>query len=267
MTSLNPIPSFRPIGAFNGRGLWTLYMREVRRFWAVAVQTVLAPIITALLFLAILTLALPGRGLAGAEDYAHFLAPGLIMMALVQNAFANTSSSLAIMKFNGNIVDLQMAPLSPMEMLLGWVGGGITRGLVVGCGVTLALLPFARIEILHPAAIIYFALAAGAMMALLGLIGGIWTQKFGQMSAVTNFVITPLSFLSGTFYSIDRLPEFWGHLVRANPFFYMIDGFRFGFLGSADGSIWIGVVLLALVDVALFILAHRLLAAGWRMKP
>ncbi len=261
-----PMP--RVFGAVNWLGLWTLYMKEVRRFLNVFTQTLLAPMVTTLLFLAIFSLAL-GRAVTqlGGVGFAEFLAPGLIMMAMVQNSFANTSSSIVISKVQGNIVDLLMPPLSPWELALGIIGGGVTRGLLVGLVVGLAMWLFVPMRLHDPFFVLYHAAGASLMLALLGMIGGIWAEKFDHIAAVTNFVITPLSFLSGTFYSIERLPGVWHTVALFNPFFYMIDGFRYGFIGHADGSLGVGLVLMAAVNLALWALVHRMIAAGYRLKP
>ena len=268
MRSFSPRPPApRIIGAVNWLGLWTLYTKEVRRFLNVYTQTLLAPIVTTLLFLAIFTLAL-GRSLqsAGGVGYAEFLAPGLIMMAIMQNAFANTSSSLVIGKVQGNIVDVLMPPLSPSELAVAYAGCGVTRGVLVGCAVGLAMWVFVPMRLHSPMLVLYFAVNAALMLGLLGMIGGIWAEKFDHIAAVTNFVITPFSFLSGTFYSIERLPETWHAVALLNPFFYMIDGFRYGFIGHADGSLTVGLLLVLAVNMALWTLAHRMIATGYRLK-
>jgi len=242
-------------------------MKEVRRFLNVFTQTLLAPMITTLLFLAIFTLAL-GRAVQqiGGVSFAQFLAPGLIMMAMVQNAFANTSSSIVSAKVQGNIVDILMPPLSPWELALGVVGGGMTRGLLVGLTVAVAMTLFVPVVVHNPLFIVFHAVNASLMLALLGLIGGIWAEKYDHIAAVSNFVITPFSFLSGTFYSVERLPEAWHAVALMNPFFYMIDGFRYGFIGHADGSLTVGMLLVLAVNLALWALAHRMIATGYRLK-
>ena len=268
MTSPNlDAPKVRAIGAVNWLGLWTLYMKEVRRFLNVFTQTLLAPMITTLLFLAIFTLAL-GRAVqqVGGVSFAEFLAPGLIMMAMVQNAFANTSSTIVISKVQGNIVDVLMPPLTAWEFTAGVVGGGLTRGLLVGLVVGCGMWVFVPLSIHAPLLILFHAVGASLMLALLGMIGGIWAEKFDHIAAVTNFVITPFSFLSGTFYSIERLPESWHAVALLNPFFYMIDGFRYGFIGHADGSLWVGLAVVAGVNLGLWCLAHRMVATGYRLK-
>jgi ABC-2 type transport system permease protein len=248
-------------------GLWTLYLKEVRRFLKVPGQTLAAPVVTTLMFLLIFSLAL-GRGGRVIEGlpFLEFLAPGLVMMAVIQNAFANTSSSILIGKIQGNIVDMLMPPLRPGELLFGIVAGGVTRGLLVAVVVTLAMLPAVAIRIEHPLLVLYYALSGSLMLALLGLLGGIWAERFDQMAAVTNFVVTPLSFLSGTFYSIAQLPGPFLLAAHLNPFFYLIDGLRFGFTGHADGAIVIGALAVAGVNLALWLLAHALLARGYRLK-
>jgi len=248
-------------------GLWTLYLKEVRRFLKVPGQTLAAPVLTTLMFLAIFSLALGRAGrVVGDVPFLEFLAPGLVMMAIIQNAFANTSSSILIGKIQGSIVDVLMPPLRPSELLFALVAGGLSRGLCVAIVVTLVLIPVVGVQLAHPALIAYYALAGSLMLALLGLLGGLWAQKFDQMAAVTNFVITPLSFLSGTFYSIQRLPEVFQVLAHVNPFFYLIDGIRFGFTGQADADVALGMAVVAAVDIALWLLAHRLIARGWRLK-
>ena len=248
-------------------GLWTLYLKEVRRFLKVPGQTLAAPVVTTLMFLLIFSLALGRSGrMIGAVPFLEFLAPGLIMTAIIQNAFANTSATIMIGKIQGNIVDILMPPLRPGELLFGLIAGGVTRGLLVAVAVTVAMVPFIALAPAHPLLIAYYALAGSLMLALLGLLGGIWAEKFDQMAAVTNFLITPLSFLSGTFYSIAQLPQPFRAVAHVNPFFYLIDGFRFGFTGHADGSIPVGTAMVALVDLALWLLAQRLLASGWRLK-
>ncbi|MEM7225174.1 MAG: ABC transporter permease [Pseudomonadota bacterium] len=262
-----PPPSPRLIGLVNWRGLWTLYTKETRRFLNVYTQTLIAPMVTTLLFLAIFTLAL-GRSVqeVGGVGFATFLAPGLVMMAIIQNSFANTSSTIVISKVQGNIVDLLMPPLSPAELVLGLAGGGVTRGLLVGLVVGLAMWAFVPLGLAAPWAVLFYAVNASLMLALLGMIGGIWAEKFDHMAAVTNFVITPFSFLSGTFYSIERLPENWQIVAFLNPFFYLIDGFRYGFIGHADGSLIGGALLVLAVNGALWALTHRMISSGYRLK-
>lgn len=264
----NRPPTPRMIGAVNWRGLWTLYVKEVRRFLNIFTQTLLAPVVTTLLFLAIFALALGGAGRQTAGvDYIAFLAPGLIMMSLMQNAFANTSSSIVMAKVQGNIVDLLMPPLSATELNLGIAGGGITRGLMVGVATGLAMWAFVPLGLHAPLAVIYFALNGAIMLAFLGVAAGIWADRFDHIAAVTNFVIVPLSFLSGTFYSISRLPPEWQVVAQFNPFFYLIDGLRYGFIGRSDGLLGVGVVVVLAVNVGLWLLTQRMFATGYRLKP
>jgi ABC-2 type transport system permease protein len=251
----------------NMLGLWTLYWREVRRFAKVHNQTILAPVVTTLLFLAIFALAL-GRSVehVAGVPFREFLAPGLIMMAIAQNAFANTSSSIIIAKVQGNIVDTLMPPLTAHELTLGIAMGGVTRGVIVGVVVALAIEVFVRLHIHDPGAILYHGVMASLMLSLIGIAGGVWADKFDQIAAVTNFVITPLSFLSGTFYSIERLPPAFRYIAHVNPFFYMIDGFRYGFIGHADVSPALGAVVMAAVNAGLWLLCWRMFARGYKLK-
>jgi ABC-2 type transport system permease protein len=195
-----------------------------------------------------------------------FLAPGLIMMAITQNAFANTSSSILISKLQGNIVDLLMPPLTPLERLIGLAGGGLTRGLVVGVATWVAMLPFVQVQMAHPGFVLYHAIMASLMMSLIGMLAGVWAEKFDHMAAITNFVVTPAAFLSGAFYSAARLPEFWQGVAHANPLFYMIDGFRYGFIGHADGSLAAGILVMLGFNIFLIALSWRLFAIGYHLK-
>ena len=260
-------PEFHAVGAVNWLGLYTLIAKEVWRFIKVFTQTIAAPVVTTLLFLAIFNLAL-GRSVTFVDSvpFAEFLAPGLIMMAMVQNAFANTSSSIVIAKIQGNIVDVLMPPLSAAELTLGYAAGGVIRGLVVGMVTGLAMWFFVPIHIHSLAFVLFFAVAASLTLSLIGIVGGIWADKFDHIAAVTNFVVTPLAFLSGTFYSVERLPGIWHTIAHLNPFFYMIDGFRYGFIGHADGPLETGVITMIVVNVALWILCHRMIATGYKLK-
>ena len=257
----------RSIGAVNWIGLQTLFVKEVMRFLKVATQTVLAPVVTTLLFYAVFALALGGLvRTAGTVPFLEFLAPGLVMMGIAQNAFANTSSSIIISKIQGNIVDLLMPPLSHFEVAAAYVGAAVVRGLMVGAVTLLSIVVFVPVGLHSPFFVLYHAVMASMMMGLLGLLGGIWAEKFDHLAAVTNFVITPLTFLSGTFYTIDRLPLTFQILAHVNPFFYMIDGFRYGFIGQSDGTLLIGLAVLALVNGGLWWLLLRLLATGYRLR-
>ena len=256
----------RRFGMFNELGFWTLYVKEVRRFVNVATQTIIAPVVTALLFLAIFTLATPNRHAIEGIEIGAFLAPGLVMMVMTQNAFANTSSSILISKVQGNIVDLLMPPLSPLEIVSALALSGVTRGLVVGATAALVMSLFVPVPVLHLGFVLFHAIAASLLLSLLGIISGIWSEKFDQMAAITNFVITPLAFLSGTFYSVKALPEIWYHIAHINPFFYEIDGFRYGFIGWHDGSLQAGIWVMLGINGVLFFIAHRMVARGYKLK-
>ena len=257
----------RRVGAVNWLGLWTLYAKEVRRFMKIPAQTVLAPTVTTLVFLAVFALALGGamREIKGIP-FLIFLAPGLIMMAIVQNSFANTSSSVMGSKVQGNFVDVLIPPLSPSELTLALAGGGVTRGLMVGIAVAVVMTGFVDLKIHNALAMAFYAVSASLMLSLIGLATAIWAEKFDQMAAITNFFVTPLAFLSGTFYSIDRLPESWHMVSLCNPFFYMIDGMRYAFIGMAEGSLVLGTVILLLTNVALWTLCWWMLSSGYKIK-
>ncbi|TNE40441.1 MAG: multidrug ABC transporter permease [Alphaproteobacteria bacterium] len=255
------------VGPVNWLGLWTLLWKEIRRFLKVPLQTILAPMMMTLLFLAIFTLAF-GKGgrYVGDLPYATFLAPGLIMMSVIQNSFANTSSSILISKVQGNIVDVLMPPLSAAELTFAYALSGLARGLTVACVVGATMWLLIDIHIHSWAAVLYFVIGAGLMLSLLGMIGGILSEKFDHMAAMTNFVIMPLSFLSGTFYSINRLTGIWHQISHVNPFFYMIDGFRYGFIGHSDSSILTGALVIAGIDLVLYLAVWRLIKSGYRLK-
>lgn len=259
--------TFGTWGDLNLLGLWTLYLKEVRRFLKVTMQTLVAPMVTTLMFLAVFVLALGGAGrtVAGVP-FLQFLAPGLLVMAVVQNAFANTSSSVMIAKMQGNIIDYLMPPLGPGELTFGIVMGGVTRGMLVAGTVWLALLPVAPFLPPHPLALLASLFLASTMLSLLGLIAAIWADKFDHMAGVTNFVITPLSFLSGTFYSLEALPESLHLVALANPFFHAIDTARWAATGHADGPIPAGYTMLVLVNVALWLTAWQMLKRGYKLK-
>lgn len=260
-------PQAREIKGINWVGLSTLLKREIGRFASVYMQTLVAPMITTLLFYAIFALAFGGVARSmGDVSFMHFLAPGLIMMTMVQNAFANSSSSIVIAKFQGNIVDLLMPPLSPGEIFTGFVAGSVIRGLSVGICTALALRIFVPYEVFSFSLALLFAVLGNMMLGALGLAAGIWADKFDHVAAITNFIVTPLTFLSGTFYSINDLPETWQVLALYNPFFYMIDGFRFAFLGQSDGNYLIGLAVLVVMNVALAALNFWMLRTGYKIK-
>lgn len=241
--------------------------REIGRFMSVYVQTIVAPIITTLLFYAIFALAFGGvaREIDGVP-FLQFLIPGLIMMAMVQNAFANTSSSLVISKVQGNIVDVLLPPLSEGELMTGYVMGGVVRGLLVGVAVGLGVLVFVPYTLSAPLLVLVFAVLGNVMLSTLGVMAGLWSDKFDHMAAFTNFIITPLTFLSGTFYSVQSLPPLWHGLALYNPFFYMIDGFRYGFIGQSDGHVVTGLVMLAIINLVLLIAVYLMLRSGYKIK-
>lgn len=253
--------------AFNTIGVLTLCKREIWRFWKVWNQTVVAPVVTTLLFLAIMTLAMGSnhREIDGIP-FNQFIAPGLIMMAVVQNAFANTSSSLMLAKIQGVIIDILMPPLNGAEITLSLVVGGVARGLAVGVVVLASVYLFVPFTLHSFWFALFYVISASVMLALLGVLTGVWAQSFDQLAAITNYIITPLAFLSGTFYSIKQLPEFWYHVCHYNPFFYMIDGFRYAIIGYTDGTVWLGMLVLTGTNVALWFAVLRLFKSGYRLK-
>jgi ABC-2 type transport system permease protein len=253
----------------NWGGLRTLYIKEVRRFFKVQMQTVWAPAITTLLYLVIFTVALgrTGRTVMGVH-FADFIAPGLIVMAMIQNAFANSSFSLLVGKIQGNIVDYLMPPLSTGELIAGLVGASVTRAFLVGFAVWLAMLvwPGVSVEIRRPELVLWFGLMGALLLSFLGLLTSIWADKFDHAAAVSNFVVTPLSLLSGTFYSVEQLSPAFRAVSHANPFFYVISGFRAGFLGISDSPLAVGGIGLLLLNVVLWATCYTLLKSGWKIK-
>jgi ABC-2 type transport system permease protein len=251
----------------NTLGVYTLCKREIWRFTKVWNQTVTAPMVTTLLFLAVLTLATgdAARTIDGLP-YKQFIAPGLVMMAIVQNAFANTSSSLMLSKIQGVIVDLLMPPLTGAEVVFSLMVGGIVRGFMVGVVVMIAVYLFVPFTLHSIGLAVLYVFLASMMLALLGVLTGIWSQGFDQLSAITNYIVTPLAFLSGTFYSIHHLPEFWYGVCHFNPFFYMIDGFRYAITGYTDGNIGLGIAVLTAVNLALWFVTAWLFKKGYRLK-
>lgn len=246
----------------NWRGLYTLFMKEVMRFLKVTVQTLMTPVVTALLYLLVFTHVLQERvEIYPGVSYTAFLVPGLVIMTVIQNAFANSSSSLIQSKMTGNLVFLLLAPISGTEFYLAFVAAAVVRGLMVGLGVYLVAGPLQGVPLHSPGVVLAFAILSSAVLGGLGVIAGIWAEKFEQLAAFQNFVILPLSFLSGVFYSIYTLPGFWQEISRFNPFFYMIDGFRHGFLGVSDVSPWLslGVAVgsFAVVSGICLIMLHR----------
>jgi ABC-2 type transport system permease protein len=266
------IPGIRLAEPWGGRGvnwigLWTLCRKEVERFLKVLGQTILAPMATSVLFLAVFALALGSSGVSiGGVKYVEFLAPGLIMVAVAQNAFSNTSSSLIIAKLNGTLVDILMPPLSADELLLGYVVGGVARGLIVALAVIAAIFPFVNLGIFDGLYLIYFLFSGCLLFSLIGIFTGIWAEKFERVAAVTNFVVSPLALLSGSFYSIDRLPEIWQTIIHFNPMFFIIAGFRYGAIGYADGNLAVAAAGLLGWNVFAWVLCRQLVARGWRLK-
>ena len=248
-------------------GTRALLYKETLRFWKVAVQTIAAPVLTAVLYLLIFGHVLGGRVEVYRDvGYTSFLIPGLVMMSVLQNAFANSSSSLIQSKLTGNLVFLLVAPLSHWAWFVAYVGASVVRGLAVGSGVLLVTVWFAPLQLAHPLWVLAFTLAGAALMGALGLIAGLWAEKFDQIAAFQNFVVMPMTFLSGVFYSIGSLPPFWRGLSHLNPFFYIIDGFRYGFFGVSDVSPWtsFGIVGASLVTVCA--LALHLLRIGYKIR-
>ena len=248
-------------------GFRTLFYKEVLRFWKVATQTLTAPIVTAMLYLLIFGQVLEGRvEVYPGVSYTAFLVPGLVMMSVLQNAFANSSSSLIQSKITGNLVFVLLAPLSHWEMFSAYVLAGMLRGLVVGFGVFIITAWFAHLSFVAPLWILVFALLGSAILATMGLIAGIWAEKFDQLAAFQNFLIMPATFLAGVFYSIHSLPPFWLAVSHANPFFYMIDGFRYGFFGQSDIAPGISFAIVAAFFVVLGTIAIALLKGGYKLR-
>ena len=262
-------PGVPVIPLVNWGGLQALYVKEVRRFFKVQLQTIWAPAITTLLFLVIFTVALgrSGRVVMG-EPFANFLAPGLIVMGMMQNAFANASFSLLVGKIQGTIVDYLMPPLSSGELLVALTVASVTRALLVGFAVWLAMIFWPGVDVIpeHLWAVVWFGLMGSALLSFLGLMTSIWAEKFDHAAAVTNFVVAPLSLLSGTFYSVESLSPLFRAISHANPFFYVISGFRYGFLGVSDSPILQGAVGLLVLNIVLGIVCYLLLKRGWKLK-
>ena len=275
----SPLPGFPergvPVfGRFNRLGLWTLYMKEVRRFFKVQTQTIWAPAMTTLLYLMIFTVAMgrTGREVLGVP-FATFIAPGLIVMGMVSNAFANTSFNFLAGKIQGTIVDYLMPPLSNAELMIGLIGAAVTRAVLVGLAIALAMLlwPGVSLSIAHPWAIVWFGVVGSTLLAVVGLIASLWAEKFDQAAMVTNFVITPLTMLSGTFYVIHNLHPTFQAISRINPFFYIISGFRFGFLGQSDigatnAAVFNGALYLGVLTLVMGWVLYALLKSGWKLK-
>ena len=250
-------------------GFNTLFIKESLRFWKVGFQTIGAPVLTALLYLLIFSHALKNRISVYPDmeiDYLTFLVPGLAMMSLLQNAFANTSSSLAQSKMMGNIVFILLTPISHQALFAAYISAACVRGLLVAAGVVIASMFFVSVPISNIFLILFFGTCGGVILAALGLIAGIWAEKFDHMATVTNFIITPLSFLSGVFYSVDRLPDFFKSISQINPFFYIIDGFRAGFFGRPDVPIGLSICVVSMVSVFLSLGCFSLIRSGYKLR-
>jgi ABC-2 type transport system permease protein len=254
-------------GPVNWVGLQTLLIKEIARFMKVAIQTLLAPLSQTLLFMAVLSLAWgDARGDVLGVGFIAFLAPGLVMMSVLSNAFANSSSSLIVAKLQGNAADFLTPPLSALELTLAFVGGAAVRGVLVGIVSQIGVSFFAPTIPASPLLALYFLLVGSVMMGAAGVIAGLWAHKFDHLSAVTSFIVAPLTFLSGTFYSVHALPEPFSVISLANPFFHMIDGYRAGFIGVSDSSIGVAMVSSLFVTLIMCFIVYQLFRTGWRLK-
>ena len=257
----------RRFGLINWVGAWTLYKKEVLRFLIVWIQTIFSPLISSLLFLLVLSLAIgTDRGDVLGVSFITFLAPGLISMQVIQQSFSHSSSSFMIGKIQGNIVDLLYAPLSATEVTISVALAAVTRSVVIAIVSIIVFKLIINIEITNYFLLMVFTLLSSFILGNIGIIAGLWAEKFDHMATVTNFVIVPLSFLSGTFYSIERLPELLQMISKANPFFYMIDGFRYSFIGKADGSIFVGLIYLSALSFVSWFVTYLLYKKGYKIK-
>jgi len=260
------VSSVRVFGLVNWRGLWTLTVKENLRFLKIFPQTVLSPLVMTLLFYAVFVMGVGGAHKIGSVSFINFVIPGLVMMSVAQSAFINTASSLILSKLQNNLVDVLMPPLSPFELTLGYSIAGLVRGVLVGAvslGVLALLTPLPLYSV---PVILYFAVMGALMLSLMGLITGIWGDKFDHLGGIQSFIIMPATFLSGTFFTITSLPEKWQFACLVNPFFYMIDGFRGGFTGVFDGPLWGGIAYLFLINLFLFNVAYWMFARGTGLK-
>ena len=257
----------RRFGLINWIGAWTLYKKEVLRFLIVWVQTIFSPIVTSLLFLSVLSLAIGNeRGDVLGVSFINFLAPGLIAMQVIQQSFSHSSSSFMIGKIQGNIVDILYAPLSAAEVTLAITLAAASRSIIIAFISIIIFIFLIDLEIKNYFTLLTFTFLSSFLLGSLGVIAGLWAEKFDHMASVTNFVIVPLSFLSGTFYSVDKLPSFLQIVSKANPFFYMIDGFRYSFIGSSDGSLTIGGIYLFILSILIWFTAYLLYKKGYKIK-
>ena len=253
--------------SYNYLSVFTLFKKEVHRFLKVGIQTVIGPAVSSLLFLSVFSLAL-GKSVSQINgiNLSEFIAPGLIMMTMMQNSFANSASSIGQSKFQGNIVDVLMAPLSDYELAIGYVMGSMARGIICGVVTFFGILLFVPLSIYSYSALFFYTLTGCLMMGTMGTMVGIWADKWDQQQGITNFIVLPLTFLSGTFYSISRLPEFWQNIALFNPFFYNIDGFRFAFIGQSDNPLTAGVIILILINFCLFFSCYLMFKKGYKLK-
>ena len=251
----------------NWIGLWTLFNKEIVRFLKVFYQTVLAPVVTNILFLTVFLIVIDRENFViGGVSYSEFLVPGLIMMQILQNAFMNTSSTIMISKVQGNIVDILLPPLSNLELTLALSFGGVARGMIVGLASIIALFFFIDMKFTNFFYIIFFSFSGSFALSLLGIMGGIWSEKFDHMAGLTAFIITPLTFLSGSFYSIEKLPTVLESLAKYNPIFYFIDGFRAGFIGYSDAPIINGIIVCIVLNTILFFLVYKMFQTGYKLR-
>jgi ABC-2 type transport system permease protein len=260
-------PTPRNYGTVNWLGLKTLYEREIRRFMKVAVQTVFGPVVANWLLMVVFVVAFgANERMMGGVHFPDFLAPGLVMLTIIQNAFANSSSSLIVAKVQGTTSDFLMPPLTPLELTVGFVAGATTRGVMVAIATALSVAFFANIIPHNWGWAIYFCLSASILFAAVGVLAGVWADKFDNLAMITNFFITPLTFLSGTFYSISVLPEPFHTISLFNPIFHLIDGFRYAFTGASDSSVWLSAVMAGLLTVIAVVACWGVFKTGWRLR-
>ncbi len=251
----------------NWIGLWTLFSKETSRFLKVFYQTVLAPVVTNILFLTVFLIVIDRENFViGGVSYSEFLVPGLIMMQILQNSFMNTSSTIMISKVQGNIVDILLPPLSNLELTIALSFGGVARGMIVGLASIITLYFFVDMKFVNFFYIIFFSFSGSLALSLLGIIGGIWSEKFDHMAGLTAFIITPLTFLSGSFYSIQKLPLILEYLAKYNPIFYFIDGFRAGFIGYSDAPVFNGIIVCIFLNTILFFLVYKMFQTGYKLR-